>query len=83
VLGRRFGGRITFFSPVDIQNTMVSGSLDDIRRYAREMVRLLGRPKGGFIPRWYSDPKGAGHRPEALDAMSDEFIKLSREHGRR
>jgi len=78
LLGRRFGGRITFFSPVDIQKTMVRGSLDDIRRYARDMVRLLGRPKGGFIPRWYTDPKGAGHRPEALDAMSAEFIKLSR-----
>jgi len=82
LLGRRFGGRITFYSPVDIQKTMIRGSLDDIRRYARDMVRLLGRPKGGFIPRWYTDPQGAGHRPEALDAMNDEFIKLSREHGR-
>jgi len=83
LLGRRFGGRITFFAPVDIQHTMVRGSPDDIRRYCRDMARLLGRPKGGFIPRWYSDPKGAGHRQEALDIMCAEFRQLSREHGSR
>jgi hypothetical protein len=79
LLGRRFGGRIAFFAPVDIQNTMVRGSADAIRRYCRALVRQLGRPNGGFIPRWYSDPRGAGHRQEALDAMCAEFLKISRE----
>lgn len=83
LLGKRFGGRITFFSPVDIQNTMAHGSMDDIRRYCRAMVEKLGRPKGGFIPRWYSDPVGTGHRPEAVDAMCQEFLKLSRDHAGR
>jgi len=83
LLGRRFGGRITFFSPVDIQNTMVRGSLDDIRAYCRRMADLLGRPKGGFIPKWYGDPVGAGHRPEAIEAMCEEFLAISRErHGK-
>jgi len=76
LLGERFGGRITFFSPVDIQNTLVHGSLEDIRQYCREMVACLGRPNGGFIPRWYSDPVAAGHRPEAIDAMCEEFLRL-------
>jgi hypothetical protein len=79
LLGKRFGGRITFFSCVDIQNTMVKGTLDDIRAYCRKMVDLLGRPEGGFIPRWYTDPVGAGHRQEAIDAMCEEFLRLSRE----
>jgi uroporphyrinogen decarboxylase len=79
LLGRRFGGRITFFSPVDIQRTMVNGSLDDIRAYCRKMTVLLGRPEGGFIPRWYTDPAGAGHRQEALDAMCEEFLQISME----
>jgi hypothetical protein len=79
LLGARFGGRLTFYSPVDIQNTMARGSLDDIRAYARRMARVLGRPKGGFIPRWYTDPAGAGHRPEALAAMCEEFVQISRE----
>lgn len=81
MLGRRFGGRITFWCPVDIQATMVHGSLEDIRNYCRKLIKNLGRPKGGFIAKCYNDPIGAGHRQEALDAMCDEFLKLSRQHG--
>ena len=77
LLGGRFGGRLTFFAPVDIQKTMVNGTLDEIRTYCRQMNSQLGRPQGGFIPRWYSDPRGAGHSPEALEAMCEEFIRLS------
>jgi uroporphyrinogen decarboxylase len=77
LLGRRFGGRITFFAPVDIQKTMIYGSLDDIRAYCHRMVQLLGRPQGGIIPRWYTDPAGAGHRQEAVDAMCQEFLRMN------
>jgi uroporphyrinogen decarboxylase len=80
LLGKRFGGRLTFFSPVDIQKTMVTGRPEDIRAYCRSMARHLGRPSGGFIPRWYTDPAGAGHTPEALEAMCREFLALSRAH---
>lgn len=80
MLGERFGGRITFYCPVDIQNTMVNGSLDDIRAYCRMMVDCLGKPNGGFIAKWYHDPVGAGHRQEAIDAMCQEFLDISREH---
>ena len=81
LLGERFGGRITFFNPVDIQTVMVNGSLDDIRNYCHEMKHHLSRDNGGFIPRWYSDPKGAGHRPEAVQAMCEEFIKIGGKPG--
>ena len=77
LLGERFGGRITFYCPVDIQATMARGTLDEIRAYARKMVATLGRPEGGFIAKWYSDPKGAGHRPEAIDAMCEEFVRIA------
>jgi hypothetical protein len=80
VLGRDYAGRITFYNPVDIQNTMVRGSLEDIRAYCRSMVAALGRPEGGFIAKWYPDPAGAGHRPEALAAMCEEFMRLSSAH---
>ncbi len=76
LLGERFGGRLTFFAPVDIQNTMAWGTLDEIRAYCRRMAATLGRPNGGFIPRWYGD--WYGHRSEAIDAMSEEFLKISR-----
>jgi len=78
-LGKRFRGRITFWCPVDIQNTMARGNLAEIRAYCRKMAKALGRPEGGFMPKWYADPVGAGHTPEAVDAMCEEFLKISRE----
>jgi hypothetical protein len=79
LLGKRFGGRITFWCPVDIQNTMARGNTAEIRAYCRRMVKTLGRPEGGFIAGYYGDPKGAGHTQQAIDAMCDEFVKISRE----
>lgn len=79
LLGERFGGRLTFFCPVDIQNTMARGHPDEIRAYCRRMVATLGRPEGGFIAGYYGDPQGAGHTQEAIDAMCDEFMRISAE----
>jgi hypothetical protein len=75
----RFQGRLNFFSPVDIQQTMARGSPDEIRAYARRMSQCLGTKAGGFIPRWYIDPVGAGHRWENTDIMCREFSKISGE----
>lgn len=80
LLGERFGGRIAFFCPVDVQNTMINGTLDEIRAYCRKMVKCLGRDKGGFICKYYLNPEDIGHRPQAIDAMCEEFLRLSREH---
>jgi len=79
LLGRRFGGRITFWCPVDIQNTMARGDLEEIRRYVRKMVTALSRSEGGFICGYYGDPVGAGHTQEAIDAMCREFLQVSEE----
>jgi uroporphyrinogen decarboxylase len=79
LLGQRFGGRITFWASVDIQKTMARGNPDEVRAYCRKMVKHLSRPEGGFIPRWYTDPVGAGHTQEAIDAMCEEFLTISRE----
>jgi hypothetical protein len=49
---------------------------------ARAVVAHLGRSEGGFIPKSYGDPTGAGHRPEAVEAMSEEFLRLSTRQGR-
>jgi len=79
LLGERFGGRITFYSPVDIQKTMAQGNVDDIRRYCRRMAATLGRPTGGFIPKSYTDIAGAGYSQESLRAMCEEFLTISQE----
>lgn len=80
MLGKRFGGKITFWCPVDIQATMAHGTLEEIRAACRKLVTKLGRPEGGFIAAWYSDPAAVGHRPEAIEAMCDEFFKISSEY---
>lgn len=79
-LGSRFGGRITFYCPVDIQQTMARGSMEQIRQYCNDMFKNLGSRKGGFIPKFYGDPVGAGHTEEALETMFDEFQKISLKH---
>lgn len=79
VLAERFGGRIAFWCPVDIQNTMARGDADEVRAYVRRMVGLLARPEGGFICGYYGDPVGAGHTQEAIAAMCDEFQRVSDE----
>jgi uroporphyrinogen decarboxylase len=79
LLSDKFGGRITFWCPVDIQNTMANGTMDEIRAYCRKMVKTLGTEKGGFMVKWYGDPKSAGHRQEAVDVMSEEFLKINKD----
>lgn len=76
-LGKKFSGRITFWCPADIQSVM-SGSADEIRQYCRRLAKTLGTPGGGFMAKYYSDPAGAGHAPEAVEAMCDEFFRLSK-----
>ncbi|MCK5156867.1 MAG: hypothetical protein KAQ69_10570 [Spirochaetales bacterium] len=73
LLSSRFKGRITFWCPVDIQKTMVNGSMEEIREYCSSLVKKLGTQKGGFIAKYYSDPIGAGHTEEAVAAMCDGF----------
>ena len=78
-LGKRFGGRLTFLNPVDVQTVMPRGDFDEIRAYCRKMAKAFATPKGGFIPRWYSDPKGAGHSMDAVNVMCEEFLKIGKE----
>ena len=77
LLRERFAGRMTFWCPVDIQAIMCNKPLDEIRQYCWELFEKLGSKAGGFIPKWYGDPVGAGHSPEAVNAMCEEFLKIS------
>jgi hypothetical protein len=74
-LSRRFGGRLCFWCPVDIQKTMNKGSVEDVRKYARKLIDEFGKFDGGFIAKWYPSPEAAGHSWEKIDAMSETFIE--------
>lgn len=74
-LAELFGGRLCFWCPVDIQNTMVKGTVDDVRNYAKFLIESLGKYNGGFIAKWYGAPDAVGHSKEKIDAMSEAFIE--------
>jgi len=48
-LARRFGGRLCFFGGVNVQETLIRGTPEDVRREVREMIALLGERGGGYI----------------------------------
>ena len=74
-LSGRFGGKLCFWCPVDIQQTMVNGSLDCIRAYARGLIESFGRFNGGFISKWYPAPDAVQHSKERIAAMCEAFVK--------
>lgn len=71
------GGRLAFWCPVDIQKTMVHGTVKDIRTYVRRMMTTLGNHRGGLISMAYSSPETVEHSPEKTAAMCAAF----REYG--
>ncbi|GMQ59310.1 hypothetical protein AN1V17_37070 [Vallitalea sediminicola] len=52
-LSAKFGGRVTFWSPVDIQKVMATGDKEYIQNNARDMVTCFGGYGGGFIAKDY------------------------------
>ncbi len=72
-LDRSVGGRLAFWCPVDIQQTMAYGTEDDVRAYVQRMVRTIGSHHGGLISMAYISPKAVGHTQEKIDAMCEAF----------
>ena len=77
ILDREVGGKVAFWCPVDIQQTMIQGSLEDIRQYVKKMIYHLGRFNGGLISMYYTSPNVINHTEEKLLMMSQAF----REYG--
>jgi hypothetical protein len=67
------GGRLAFWCPVDIQQTMVHGTIADIEAYVRRMIATLGSHHGGLISMAYSSPDAVQHAPEKTAAMCAAF----------
>ena len=67
------GGKLAFWCPVDVQKTMVDGTVEDIRAYVKRMVATLGNHHGGLCSMAYSQPEAVGHTPEKTAAMCAAF----------
>ena len=78
-LAQAFGGRVTFWCPVDIQQVLPTGDEEKIEAFARDMVEKLGASGGGFIAGYYGDMKSIGVRPEWQDAACRAFVRYGGE----
>jgi hypothetical protein len=78
-LAARFGGRLCLWCPVDIQLTMINGTVADVRAYARRLIDTFGKFAGGFMAQWYASPQAVQHTEEKIRAMCDEFVKYGDE----
>lgn len=74
-LDEAFGGRVTFFCPVDIQRTLQSQDRVRIEDSARRMVLKLGGHQGGFIAGYYGDFRSIGLTQEIQDWACQAFVK--------
>jgi uroporphyrinogen-III decarboxylase len=72
-LAAKVGGKITFWCPVDIQKTMIEGSIEDIKNYVKQMMKTIGSFNGGLISMAYTTPDAIGHVPEKTAAMCEAF----------
>jgi uroporphyrinogen decarboxylase len=72
-LAKKTDHELAFWCPVDIQRTMIEGTLQEIRDYAKKMITTLGSVNGGYISMAYSTPEDVNHTPEKLTAMSNSF----------
>ena len=75
VLAERFGGRMTFCCPVDIQKTLQTRDPETIRAGARELVEKLGRG-GGFIAGYYGGNEAIGLTPDIQDIACRAFVEF-------
>ncbi|OQC14858.1 MAG: methylcobalamin:coenzyme M methyltransferase [Firmicutes bacterium ADurb.Bin080] len=74
-LNDRFGGRISFFSPTDIQTTLSTNDEQKISEKAEQLVKTLGSHKGGLIAKAYPSPKDIGVEEKSVLKMFEAFSK--------
>jgi len=74
-LGERFGGRMAFWCPVDIQTTLQTRDPHRIREEARLLVERLGRG-GGFIAGYYGGNQAIGLTPDVQDIACRAFVEF-------
>lgn len=68
--------KVCLWAPTDIQAVLPTGDRELIVGETKKMVRLFGRPQGGFIAKNYGDLPGIGVRPE----WDDWAYQTYREH---
>jgi uroporphyrinogen decarboxylase len=77
-LGDRFGGKVNFWCPVDIQKTLQTRDPAKIEAEARQLVQRLGSYGGGFIATRYGSDEALGLEPSVQDIADRAFSTWGR-----
>ena len=72
-LAKEFGGRISFWCPVDIQRVMKTGNRRLIEEEARKMTHCFKKYQGGFIAKDYPQWEAIQVKQEWAQWARDEF----------
>jgi len=64
-LAAKFGGKITFLNPVDIQTTLSTNNLELIEAKTKDMCEKLSGFGGGFLGRMYPQPDDIGIKEQS------------------
>jgi len=74
ILNERFGGRMSFFSPCDIQTTLSTNDKEKICAKSIHLVKTLGSHNGGFIGKVYPTPKDINVTEKSIGYMLEAFL---------
>jgi len=78
-VGLRYAGKTAFLPCIDIQNTFVRGTVEDVRNEARLLLEYWGTPDGGIIPIEYGH-EAVGAPFENVVAACQAFQELGLAH---
>lgn len=73
-LADKFGGRVSFWSPVDIQKIMLTGDKEIIQNEAKRMIDYFRKFNGGFIAKDYPIWEDINVKDEWAQWARDIFI---------
>lgn len=73
-LADNFGGRMHFWSPVDIQKTLQTRDIPTIEAAAKEYVEKLAAHGGGFIAGYYGSNEAIGLDPTYQEVACRAFM---------
>ncbi|MEN6370504.1 MAG: uroporphyrinogen decarboxylase family protein [Armatimonadota bacterium] len=76
-LRETIGGRVTIWSPVDIQAKLPKGNKEDIQAAAKEYIEKLGSFNGGYMAGFYGDVKSLGIEREWQMWACESFAKYA------
>jgi uroporphyrinogen decarboxylase len=77
-LAEKFGGKLCFWCPVDIQQTITRTNAATIEAEAHELVWKLGNFGGGFMVKAYEQPKAIDMNETQAETQYRAFCKYSR-----